>query len=226
MVLRHSPPDDQILSGLLKHPSFVRMAGHASGRQTEHPPMMRYLCLWPGIFATWAPRLHSYYTDHLQQLLDHDDALTRNFENSVFAACAFNFGPQTVCHRRRDHANLPFGWCAITALGNYDYKKGGHLVLWDLGLVIEFPPGSTIFIPSASLEHSNTSIQKEERRYSFTQYTAGGTFRWVDYGFQKADEYFASLSEEERQAVAGEARDRLAFGLSLFSTSDEHQYEP
>ena len=72
--------------------------------------MMRYLCLWPGIFATWAPRLHSYYADHLQQLLDHDDALTRNFENSVFAACAFNFGPQTVCHRHRDHANLPFGW--------------------------------------------------------------------------------------------------------------------
>ena len=140
MVLRHSPPDDQILSGLLKHPSFVRMAGHASGRQTEHPPMMRYLCLWPGIFATWAPRLHSYYADHLQQLLDHDDALTRNFENSVFAACTFNFGPQTVCHRHRDHANLPFGWCAITALGNYDYKKGSHLVLWDLGLVIEFPP--------------------------------------------------------------------------------------
>ncbi|KIJ96780.1 hypothetical protein K443DRAFT_134056 [Laccaria amethystina LaAM-08-1] len=165
MVLRHNAPDDEILSGLLKHPSFVRMAGHASG-----------------IFATWAPRLHSYYADHLQKLLDHDETLTRNFENS-----------------------------------------GGHLVLWDLGLVIEFPPGSTIFIPSASLEHSNASIQKEERRYSFTQYTAGGTFRWVGYGFQKADEYFASLSEEEQQAAAGEGRDRLAFGLSLFSTIDELQ---
>ena len=35
MVLRHSPLDDEILSGLLKHPSFVRMAGHASGRQSE-----------------------------------------------------------------------------------------------------------------------------------------------------------------------------------------------
>lgn len=223
MVLHHSSPDDEILSGLLKHPSFVRMAGHASGRQTKHLLTVRCSCLRPGIFATWAPRLHSYYADHLQELLDHDSTLTRNFENSVFAACAFNFGPQTVCHRHRDQANLPFGWCAVTALGNYDYKKGGHLVLWDLGLVIEFPPGSTIFIPSASLEHSNTSIQKEERRYSFTQYTAGGIFRWVDYGFQKADEYLASLSEEKRQAVAREGRDRLAFGLSLFSTIDELQ---
>ena len=155
--------------------------------------------------------------------MDHDDTLTRNFENSVFAGCAFNFGPQTVCYRHRDHANLPFGWCAITALGNYDYKKGGHLVLWDFGLVIGFPPGSTIFVPSASLDHSITTIQKGERRYSFTQYTAGGTFRWVDYGFRKADEYFASLSEEKQQALAEEGRDRLAFGLSLFSTIDELQ---
>ncbi|EDR03722.1 uncharacterized protein LACBIDRAFT_306859 [Laccaria bicolor S238N-H82] len=206
MVLRHDSPDEEILSGLLKHPSFVRMAGHASG-----------------IFGTWAPKMHAYYADHLHRLMDHDKTLTRNFENSIFSACAFNFGPQTVCYRHRDHANLPFGWCGITALGNYDYKLGGHLILWDLGLVIEFPPGSTIFIPSAALEHSNASIQKHERRYSFTQYTSGGTFRWVDYGFQKADVYLVSLSEEGRQAAAQEGRDRLAFGLSLFSTLDELQ---
>ncbi|KIJ89932.1 hypothetical protein K443DRAFT_117325, partial [Laccaria amethystina LaAM-08-1] len=75
--------------------------------------------------------------------------------------------------------------------------------------------------PSASLEHSNASIQKDERRYSFTQYTSGGTFRWVDYSFQKADDYFAGLSEEEQRAAKNEGRDRLAFGLSLFSTIDE-----
>ena len=59
---------------------------------------------------------------------------------------------------------------------------------WSSGTLawsLNFPPGSTIFIPSASLEHSNTSIQKEERHYSFTQYTAGRTFWWVDYGFQR-----------------------------------------
>ncbi|OCH86581.1 hypothetical protein OBBRIDRAFT_806683 [Obba rivulosa] len=37
--------------------------------------------------------------------------------------------------------NLSFGFCAITTLGNYNPKKDGHLVLWDLGLVIKFPPG-------------------------------------------------------------------------------------
>ena len=165
--------------------------------------------------------MYAYYADHLQRLLDHDDKLVRNFDNSVFAACAFNFGPQTVCYKHRDHSNLPFGWCGVTALGNYNYKLGGHMVLWDLGLVIEFPPGSTIFLPSASLEHSNATIQKDERRYSFTQFTSGGTFRWVDYGFQKADDYFAGLSEVEQMAAKLEGRDRLEFGLSLFSTMDE-----
>lgn len=40
--------------------------------------------------------------------------------------------------------------CAITTLSDYDPKAGGHLVLWDLKLVIEFPPGSTILILSVS----------------------------------------------------------------------------
>lgn len=43
----------------------------------------------------------------------------------------------------------------------------------------------------------------------------------MDYRFQKADDYFAGLSEEEQRAAKDEGRDRLAFGLSLFSTIDE-----
>lgn len=70
--------------------------------------------------------------------------------------------------------------CARLTLGEFDHTKGGHLILWDAKLIIEFPAGSTIFIPSATLRHSNTPIQDGERRSSFTQYTAGGVFRWVD----------------------------------------------
>lgn len=51
-------------------------------------------------------------------------------------------------------------------------------------LIIEFPAGSTIFIPSATLRHSNTAIGENETRSSFTQYTAGALFRWVDNGFK------------------------------------------
>jgi len=85
-------------------------------------------------------------------------------------------GPRTVCEPHVDFANLPFGYCAITALGQYDFTKGGHLVLWECKLIIEFPPGATILIPLAIVKHSNISIGEKERRYSFTRYAAGGLF--------------------------------------------------
>ncbi|KAJ7828584.1 hypothetical protein B0H14DRAFT_2263384, partial [Mycena olivaceomarginata] len=87
---------------------------------------------------------------------------------SPFAAVTFNFGPATITFPHTDALNLTWGWCAITALGAFDPRRGGHLVLWDLCLVIQFPPGSTILIPSAILWHSNVGIASEERRYSFT----------------------------------------------------------
>ncbi|KAJ7883792.1 hypothetical protein B0H13DRAFT_2537891, partial [Mycena leptocephala] len=37
----------------------------------------------------------------------------------------------------------------ITALRRFNPDLSGHLILWDLKLVIRFPPGSTILIPSA-----------------------------------------------------------------------------
>lgn len=41
-VLRHSSPDEEVLSGLLQHPSFVRMSGHASGRSYNSPSFMLF----------------------------------------------------------------------------------------------------------------------------------------------------------------------------------------
>lgn len=174
----------------------------------------------------WAPQLFQYYCDHLGKFYAHYPTIKRNFFNSVFACCTFNLGPFTVCFDHTDSGNLPFGWCAITALGNFDFKRGGHLVLWDLHLVIEFPPGSTILIPSASLRHGNTSIQTGETRYLFTQYTAGGLFRWVEQGFQKTSEWYKGLSKEERSAEGKRGEERWAKGLGLFSKLSSLQQHP
>jgi hypothetical protein len=174
-----------------------------------------------GCFATWAPKLFTYYLCHVTSLLDgYGGQLRQNFA-TVFACSTFNFGPSTVSFPHTDPGNLPYGWCAITSLGPFDPQQGGHLVLWDLQLVIEFPPGSTILLPSAVIRHSNVAIQKGEERYSFTQYTAGGLFRWVDHGFQKEDEYYSSLSEGERVEEEEAMQRRWAMGLGLFSTLDE-----
>ncbi|KAJ7310667.1 hypothetical protein DFH08DRAFT_718702, partial [Mycena albidolilacea] len=87
-----------------------------------------------------------------------------------------------------DVLNLAFGWCAIQALGDFDPTKGGHLVLWDLMLVIEFPPGTLILIPSATLSHANIPVQAGDTRVSFTQFISGGLFRYVDNGYRMEGE--------------------------------------
>jgi len=69
--------------------------------------------------------------------------------------------------------------------------------------------------------HSNTPIQKGETRSSFTQYTAGGIIRWVDYGFQTAKDFFDQLSEQELEEERAKASQRLLTGLSLFSKIHE-----
>jgi hypothetical protein len=115
----------------------------------------------------------------MEALLKSDNFLKRNFSNSVFAATTINFGPRTICYPHTDFGNISWGWCAVTSLGDFNADCGGHLVLWDLKRIICFPPGSTILLPSALFVHSNIPIQKGKTRYSITQYSARGLFRWV-----------------------------------------------
>ncbi|KAK0211420.1 hypothetical protein IW262DRAFT_1280916 [Armillaria fumosa] len=145
----------RVLATLINHIAFMCLAGFASG-----------------VFAAWVPSLFQYYAMHLRDLLLSNDNLILNFANSIFSACTFNFGLKTVTVKHTDSGNLPFGWCAITVLGQF--KKGSHLILWDLKLVIEFPSGSTILIPSAMLWHLNMTVGCGKMRYSFMQYMAGG----------------------------------------------------
>ncbi|RPD63267.1 hypothetical protein L227DRAFT_608537 [Lentinus tigrinus ALCF2SS1-6] len=57
---------------------------------------------------------------------------------------------------------------------------GGHLVLWDLKLIIEIPP--VYLIPSVILKHSNVTIGPDKISMSMTQFFAGGLVHWVACG--------------------------------------------
>ncbi|KAG7094237.1 hypothetical protein E1B28_007842 [Marasmius oreades] len=171
-------------------------------------------------FLSWAPNLFLYYIRITAALLNRHPDLFLPFANCIFAAFAVNFGPQTVCLPHRDTKNLAFGWCAVTALGDFDWTKGGHLMLWELKMVLEFPPGATIFIPSAVVCHFNTRIQPQEKRFSFTLYSAGGLFRWVEHGFQLEKVYQQTL---EAVRDARDNAQKWATGLSLFSSIDALQ---
>jgi hypothetical protein len=139
----------------------------------------------------------------------------------VFACVTFNFGPQTVTFPHLDFLNLAWGWCFITALGWYDYRKGGHLIIWDLRLMIEFPPGATFAIPSAILRHSNVSIQQGEKRFSITQYTSASIFRFVKNDFKTDVTLKANMSKAKEREFAAAAQIRYSEGLKMYSTLDE-----
>ncbi|KAJ7107402.1 hypothetical protein C8R44DRAFT_637440 [Mycena epipterygia] len=189
-----------VLCLLLSNFAFIRLAGFATG-----------------VFANWAPDLFDFYVDYMGEFYAKNRHLQRPFLNGIWSAITFNLGPRTCALGHRDFANLAFGWCTITALGMFDYTKGGHLVLWDCKLVLEFPPGMTILIPSAAIYHSNIPIASGERHYSFTQYTAGGLFRWVEHGFKTEEEYLDTLSSEEKRLGI----ERAVEGAGLFSTVAE-----
>ncbi|PPR05447.1 hypothetical protein CVT24_007946 [Panaeolus cyanescens] len=198
--MANSSRNEALLRALNKAEPFRRITGFASS-----------------VFATWAPKLHQYYEGITEKLYTKYPDLPRPFERSVFCATTYNLGPFTVCFPHVDVANLSFGWCAICALGQFNPAKGGHLVLWDCKLVIEFPPGSLVLIPSATIAHSNIAIDVEagEARYSFTQYTAGGLFRWVENGFVAQDTMKKSMDREGLKAWRKWMHDRWQFGLSL-----------
>ncbi|KAJ7792122.1 hypothetical protein B0H14DRAFT_3094302 [Mycena olivaceomarginata] len=154
-----------------------------------------------GAFASWAPRLYQHYHENDRKLRTEHPHLHRPFVGSIFSCAAFNFGPNVWTFRHRDVLNCAFGWCAIQALGDFDPAKGGHLVLWDLKLVIEFHlPGDT--------------------RASFTQFTAGGLFRYVDNGYRTEGE-LAEEDPAEYARLVEKKQSRWEEGLALFSTVDE-----
>ncbi|KAH9911030.1 uncharacterized protein BXZ73DRAFT_57400 [Epithele typhae] len=107
---------------------------------------------------------------------------------SIYPACAFNIGPQTVCVDHVDNLNYPSTPCAITAVGNFDCDRGGHLYLPTLKLYIRFPSGCTILISSASIQHGNTPIGPGEERCSITQYVPGGIVRYVQHKGQRVNQ--------------------------------------
>nr|GAT42600.1 predicted protein [Mycena chlorophos] len=197
--------DATVLDSLLASEPFKRIAGFCNS-----------------IFLNFAPRLHEYYEKSMDALFDWDPRLRRIFKRgtSVFPSCTFNFGPQTITLPHLDLLNLAWGWCFITAFGRFDPSRGGHLILWDLKRLIRFPPGASIAIPSALLRHSNVSIQQGETRYSFTQFAAGGLFRFVESGFQLNEslkEQVARMSQQEREAFIEARAARFSEGLKLYN---------
>jgi hypothetical protein len=200
---------------------FRTLAGYGDGvllvlTSVDHQAYI----VFTAMFQTWAPDLYCHYVSYLKPLFQHHPELEDHRpypNNSVYPSATYNVGP-SVSTKHLDPLNLPHGLCDDASLGNYDPVRGGHLVLWDLGVFIQFPPGSHILFPSAIVYHSNAQIQEYETRHSFVQYCSGGLFRWVDAGYRLQKQ----LDGNEKEAYLEhrkQRRDRI--GMSLFSTLDD-----
>jgi hypothetical protein len=147
-----------------------------------------------------------------------------NFKKSAFPMITFNCGPDTEAFEHTDGVNAAGKLCWLTALSNHDATKGGHIVLYNLGLYIQFPPGSTIGLPSSTVPHGNTPIASNETRYSITQYCPGGLLRWVHYGFQSVKSLKAQPGGAKKMAELDRPfGDRAKWALDRFSKVDELQ---
>lgn len=98
-----------------------------------------FRCYHPVLYKEYQ-QVKDYYSRE-----DGGGILHWNFSGSVYSATTVNFGPRTLTHDHVDSANFAPGWCRVRPYGKYDFRRGGHLVFWDLGIAVQFPAGTSIF---------------------------------------------------------------------------------
>ncbi|GLB33433.1 hypothetical protein LshimejAT787_0103910 [Lyophyllum shimeji] len=162
------------------------------------PAVKRVAAFQSNCYRAWMPRLHEASGKVLSELLEWKPSLRRNFANSVYCCMTFNFGPHVICKGHRDHLN----WAP------------------EAKLIIEFPPGCSIIVPSACITHGNLPILKSENRISMTQYTAGGLVRWLDYQCRSAAE-FEKIDCKGKNAMDDKGHERWKDGVGMYSTIAE-----
>lgn len=140
------------------------------------------------------------YDETLDAIVDDDDKLRRPFGRCAFAAAHVNFPPGAWTRLHTDHLNRVGGMCGVWPLDDFDPTMGGHLILWDLRLVIEFPPGNLILLPSALITHGNITVWQGQSRSAFVLFSAAGLFRWVLNGRMSDLEFKKQASKSDFQA--------------------------
>lgn len=221
--LRMSMTNLLILSSLFASAGVLRIFGFTNCKPSCSSPHSLSLISNPGLFATFAPQVYAFYQSNMELLLKWNPNLRRDFPSIVFAACTINFGPFTISFPHIDSGNLAFGWCVITALGKFNPDLGGHLILWDLGLVLRLPPGCSVLIPSAILTHSNVPIQQGETRFSIIQYSAGGIFRFISNSYRSDIKFEREATLEEIKERDRSREWRWRAGLEMFGTWSDLQ---
>lgn len=104
-------------------------------------------------------------------------------KHTAFASTTVNVGKG--CTRfHKDWLNKRAFFCGIVPSGTFDFTKGGHIIFWELGVVVDFPAGCVALLPSSLVTHGNTAIGKDEFRTSFVWFTGGTLFQYDETGMK------------------------------------------
>ncbi|KAJ7608826.1 hypothetical protein DFH06DRAFT_1017486, partial [Mycena polygramma] len=172
------------------------------------------------IFESFSPKMFAYCENAMDLIFKHEPDLRREYPGA-FAGCEFNLGDLGSAPRIHDR-DLLHGWRALTALGKYDARYGGDLVLWDKGLIVRFPPGTTILFPAALMRYSFVGVRDGEAQYHFAQFCSGGLFRYILNGYVNDALYESNASRREMAQMDIARRRRLDASVKMFSTIGEY----
>ena len=157
--------------------------------------------------------MYASYDADMTALQGHEKLKDRPIRRlfGVWASACVNGGGRVCTHNHTDRRNR-VGVCCVIAFGQFDHTKSARLVLEDLGIDIELPPGVPILLPSSLLRHRNTKIVGSDRRGSIVLWSAGDLSRWLQLGGRRV----GVLSPEERRAWKAGLSRRVDSLMSLF----------
>ncbi|KAJ7838430.1 hypothetical protein B0H13DRAFT_1650755, partial [Mycena leptocephala] len=174
----------------------------------------------PALYHGFAPRLYTHVEDTKSRVLGHDWTLRDNYPPGAFHASEWFLGADES-PPRLDDLDMLWSWRALTALGRYNARWGGELILWEEKKVIKFPPGATFLFPAAFTRYSFTQVRAGETQYAFSQYSHSGPFRYVENGFRCEANFETQAWKATREAREKMKDDRMAKALGMYSSLDE-----
>ncbi|KAG1724058.1 uncharacterized protein EDB91DRAFT_1255429 [Suillus paluster] len=105
--LVHTKGNQDALQSLLQHKAIQRLAGFGNS-----------------VLYHYSPKVYELYSNTRRLLLEKQPGLAWNFQNRMFPAATFTFGPTVVTLDHTDNLNFTSSMCSITTLGDYDPTMG------------------------------------------------------------------------------------------------------
>ncbi|KAJ7860814.1 hypothetical protein B0H14DRAFT_2350433 [Mycena olivaceomarginata] len=138
------------------------------------------------------------------------------FPKSVFTTAEVNFCDAPSISRKNWDAVFD-SMEAVTSLGTYDHRKGGHIMFLDDDEMVEMPPGTTVLFPAGTKSYNFAAVGKHEQRYLFRQFCSAGVLRWVEKGGRSDKQFDDEAALENQDAWDEMRRHRGQTSLKLFS---------